>query len=129
MTAAVTTLRATLATALANAGVWTVVSYPDAMPIANSVVVDIADPYLTTSNGFPDSLGPLANFRVIGYVQALDNQGNLAAIETMAVAIWNKLQTSGLNIRSTEVKVGRFDGPSGELTAAEFSLSILTTWT
>ena len=39
MTVAVTTLRTTLATALENAGVWQVFSYPPASPIANSVIV------------------------------------------------------------------------------------------
>ena len=128
MTAALTTLRSTLATSLANTGVWSVVSFPAPTPVADSVVIEPADPYLTISNGVQDLLGPLAHFRVVGYVPSLDNQGSLAAVETMLVAIWNKLAASSLSIRSADVKVGVFSGQSGELTAAEFNLSILTTW-
>ena len=62
------------------------------------------------------------------YVAALDNQASLAAIETMIVAVWTKLANSSLSIRAGQVSVGSFSGQSGELTAAEISLAILTTW-
>ena len=45
MPAAVTTLRGTLATALTNAGVWSIFSFPPATLIANSVVITPSDPY------------------------------------------------------------------------------------
>ena len=128
MTAAVTTLRSTLATALTNTGVWSIVAFSPQTPIADSVTIDADDPYLTVSNGVPDLLGPLAHFKVRMYVAALDNQGSLAAIETMIVAVWQKLAASSLSIRAAEVNVGLFSGQSGELTAGEISLSILTSW-
>lgn len=128
MTTAVTTLRSTLATALANAGIWSVFAFSPATPIADSVTIDADDPYLTISNGVPDLLGPLAHFKVRMYVPALDNQGSLGAIETMIVAVWNKLASSGLSIRSASVNVGSFSGQSGELTAGEISIAILTSW-
>lgn len=128
MTAAVTTLRSTLATALTNAGVWSIFAFSPATPIADSVTVDADDPYLTASNGVQDLLGPLAHFKIRMYVPALDNQGSLGAIETMIVAVWNKLATSGLSIRSASVNVGSFSGQSGELTAGEISIAILTSW-
>ena len=46
MTVAVTTLRSTLATALENAGVWQVFSFPPASPIANSVIINWDSPML-----------------------------------------------------------------------------------
>ena len=128
MTAAVTTLRSTLATALTNAGVWSIFAFSPATPIADSVTVDADDPYLTVSNGVQDLLGPLAHFKIRMYVPALDNQGSLGAIETMIVAVWNKLASSGLSIRSASVNVGSFSGQSGELTAGEISIAILTSW-
>ena len=128
MTAAVTTLRSTLATALTNTGVWSIVAFSPQTPIADSVTIDADDPYLTVSNGVPDLLGPLAHFKVRMYVAALDNQGSLAATETMIVAVWQKLAASSLSIRAAEVNVGLFSGQSGELTAGEISLSILTSW-
>ena len=129
MTAALTTLRGTLATALTNAGVWSIASWPVPTPIADLVVVDADDPYLTVSNGVPDLLGPLAHFKIRGYVAALDNQGSLTAIETMIIAIWGKLAASALTIQSDKtVRLGSFTSPSGELTVCEFPIAILTTW-
>ena len=98
------------------------------MPVADSVVIDVDTPYVVASNGVQDLLGPLANFKIICYVPSLDNAGNLQGVETMMVAVWNKLATSGISIRAQSISLGHFAGPSGELTAAEISLSILTTW-
>jgi hypothetical protein len=45
-TAAITTLRSTIAAALANDSVWSTFSFPPSTIVANSVVVAPADPYL-----------------------------------------------------------------------------------
>ena len=61
MPAAITTLRGTLATDLANAGVWSTFAYPPATLLANSVVVTPGDPYIVPSNNDYTSIAPLAN--------------------------------------------------------------------
>ena len=129
MTAALTTLRSTLATALTNDGVWSVFSYPPASPIANSVIIQPDDPYIEPQNNQYNSISPMANFKITTIVPMFDNQGNLADIETFIVAVFNKLATSGLNI-----KVGTLSAPTvlpvdaGQMLASELSISILTTW-
>lgn len=129
MTAALTTLRSTLATALTNDGVWSVFAYPPASPIANSVIIQPDDPYLEPSNNQYNSISPMANFKITSIVPMFDNQGNLADIETFMVAVFNKLSGSGLSI-----KVGTLSAPTvlpvdaGQMLASELSISILTTW-
>ncbi len=129
MTAALTTLRSTLATALTNDGVWSVFAYPPASPIANSVIVQPDDPYLEPSNNQYNSISPMANFKITAIVPMFDNQGNLADIETFMVAVFNKLSASSLSIR-----VGTLSAPTvlpvdaGQMLASELSISILTTW-
>ena len=128
MAAAITTLRATLATDLTNIGVWNIFSFPPSVIIANSVIIIPADPYLTPSNN-THNVAPLANFRILMTIPALDNQGNLNGIETMLVAVFNKLMASTL-----VMNVGTVSAPSvltaasGDLLTSDISISILTTW-
>jgi len=128
MAAAITTLRATLATDLTNTGVWNIFSFPPSVIIANSVIIIPADPYLTPSNN-THNVAPLANFRILMTIPALDNQGNLNGIETMLVAVFNKLMASTL-----VMNVGTVSAPSvltaasGDLLTSDISISILTTW-
>ena len=96
MPAAITTLRGTLATALANAGVWSTFAYPPATILANSVVITPSDPYIVPSNNDYTSIAPLANFKVMITAPAFDNQGNLAGIEDFIVAVVTKLNASSL---------------------------------
>lgn len=129
MPTAITDLRASLAAALANAGVWSTFSFPPANILANSVVVVPADPYLTPSNNTFASISPLANFKIMLTTPLFDNQGNLSQIETMAVAVFNKLAASSL-----VMNVGSMSAPtvlnaaSGDLLTCEISVSTLTTW-
>jgi len=129
MPTAITDLRASLAAALANAGVWSTFSFPPANILANSVVVVPADPYLTPSNNTFASISPLANFKIMLTTALFDNQGNLSQIETMAVAVFNKLAASSL-----VMNVGSMSAPtvlnaaSGDLLTCEISVSTLTTW-
>jgi len=129
MPTAITDLRASLAAALANAGVWGTFSFPPATILANSVVVVPADPYLTPSNNTFASISPLANFKIMLTTPLFDNQGNLSQIETMAVAVFNKLAASSL-----VMNVGSMSAPtvlnaaSGDLLTCEISVSTLTTW-
>lgn len=129
MPAPITTLRATVATALANPNVWNTYSFPPPTITANSVIVAPADPYLTPSNNTYNSISPLANLKIIMTVPMLDNQGNLNGIETTAVAVFNKLAASNI-----VMNIGSMSAPtvltvqSGDLLTADFNISILTSW-
>ena len=129
MPAPITTLRASLATALANINVWNTYSFPPATITANSVIVAPADNYITPSNNTNVAISPIANLRIILTCPMLDNQGNLAGIETMACAVFKKLTTSNI-----VMNVGSMSAPtvlsvqSGDLLTASFDISILTSW-
>jgi hypothetical protein len=129
MPAPITTLRASLATALANANVWNTYSFPPPTITANSVIVAPADNYITPSNNTYATIAPLANFKIIMTVPMFDNKGNLQGIEELAVAVFNKLAAS-----SIVMNVGSLSAPSvldvqsGSLLTASFDISILTSW-
>ena len=129
MTAAITTLRATLAAALDNPNVWNTYSFPPATITANSVIVAPADNYITPSNNSYAAISPLANFKIIMTVPMFDNQGNLQGIETLAVAVFNKLAASSIHLN-----IGAMSAPSvlevqsGSLLTADFTISVLTKW-
>ena len=128
-TPALTTLRSTIAAVLDNPGVWSTFNFPPATILANSVVLIPQDPYLTPSNNSQNSIGPLANFKIMMTIPALDNQGSLQSIESTIVAVWNKLCNSALVIR-----IGTVSGPSilsaasGDLLTSDINISLLTTW-
>ena len=130
MTVAVTTLRSTLATALENAGVWQVFSYPPATPIANSVIVQPDDPYIEPSNNIYSTVAPKVNFKLVMIVPMFDNQGNLNGIEDLVVGVFNKLAES----TTLKISVGSISAPSvlsgvaGEMLTSEMSVSIMTSW-
>jgi hypothetical protein len=127
--AAITTLRGTLATALTNAGVWSVFSFPPATLLANSVVVTPSDPYLVPSNNTQITLAPLANFRILMAVPALDNQGNLKGMEDFIVAVVTKLAASSLVMNISSVSAPAItSAASGDLLTSEITVSILTSW-
>jgi len=129
MPAAITTLRSTLATDLTNTGVWNTFSFPPATLIPNSVVVTVGDPYLVPSNNDYTSIAPLANFKIVICVPALDNQGNLAGIENFIVAVVNKLNASSLVLNISSVSAPAISSvASGDLLTAEITVSILTSW-
>ena len=129
MPAAITTLRASLATALANANVWNTYSFPPPTITANSVIVAPSDPYITPSNNTYAAISPLANLKIIMTVPMFDNQGNLNGIETLAVAVFNKLAASNI-----VMNIGSMSAPSvlsvqsGDLLTASFDISVLTSW-
>jgi hypothetical protein len=129
MTAPITTLRATVAAALANNNVWNTYSFPPPTITANSVIVVPDDPYITPSNNTYATISPMANLKIIMTVPMLDNHGNLNGIETMAVAVFNKLATSNIvmNIGSMSAPTV-LDVQSGTLLTADFRISILTSW-
>ena len=129
MPAAITTLRGTLATDLANAGVWSPFAYPPATLLVNSVVITPSDPYIVPSNNDQTGLAPLANFKVLITAPAFDNQGNLAGIEDFIVAVVNKLAASSLVLNISSVSAPAItNAASGDLLTSEITVSILTSW-
>jgi hypothetical protein len=128
MTVAVTTLRSTIATALSNPTVWQVFSFPPASPLANSVCVEVDDPYIVPSNNQHITIAPLANFRIKLYLPLLDNQGSLASMEDFIVAVFTKLAASTLNYNIGSVSGVSVDTTAGDLLTTEIRVSILTSW-
>jgi len=61
---AITTLRSSIASALADNTKYSVFAFPPATPIANSVIVTPADPYIVPSNNDYTSIAPMANFTI-----------------------------------------------------------------
>ena len=129
MPAAITTLRASLAAALANANVWNTYSFPPPTITANSVIVAPNDPYITPTNNTNAGISPMANFKIIMTVPMYDNQGNLQGIETTAVAVFNKLAASSIVMNVAAMSAPSvLDVPSGSLLTASFDVQILTSW-
>jgi hypothetical protein len=129
MPAPITTLRASLAAALANANVWNTYSFPPATITANSVIVSPADPYITPTNNDYANISPMASFRIICNVPLYDNQGNLQGIESMVCAVFQKLAASPI-----VMNIGAVSAPSvltvqsGDLLTTDITISILTEW-
>lgn len=129
MTVAITTLRTTIATALVDDTRYSVFAFPPATPIANSVIVSPADPYITPNNNSYNTISPMANFNIVMLVPLLDNEGNLNGIEDMVVAVFGKLSAS-----SIVYKVGDVTAPSvlsavsGDLLTCSMQVSVLTSW-
>ena len=127
--AAISTLRGTLATALANAGVWSTFSFPPETLLANSVVVTPGDPYIVPNNNSQTGIAPLANFRILMTKPAFDNQGSLIGIEDFIVAVVTKLEASSLVYNISSVSAPAItNAASGDLITSEITVSILTSW-
>jgi len=126
---AITTLRNTIATALTDNSKYSVFSFPPATPIANSVIVTPADPYISPSNNTYSTISPMANFKISILVPLLDNEGNLAGIETDIVRVFQLLAAS-----SIVFNVGSISAPSvlsiasGDLLTCDIAISTLTEW-
>lgn len=129
MTAAITTLRSTIATALTNDGIWSVFSYPPATPLANSIVVGTADPYLTTNDNSNLTISPTAHFKISLFVPMFDNQGNLQTIEEFMIAVYQKLANSGLVFNAPAFSAPQvLSLASGDLLNVDLNFDILTSW-
>jgi hypothetical protein len=129
MPAAITTLRSTIAAALANNSVWSTFSFPPSTIVANSVVVAPADNYITPSNNSYASIAPLANFKIIMTVPMFSNEGNLQGIEDTIVAVFNKLAASSIVFNVTAVTAPSvLSLPSGDLLTSDLQISVLTSW-
>jgi hypothetical protein len=127
--AAISTLRASIASALADNTLYQVFSYPPATPIANSIIVTPADPYIEPTNNDRTSVAPMANFRLTILTPMLDNEGNLLGIENDVVRVFQLLDAS-----SIVFNVGSVSAPSvlsiasGDLLTCDIAISTLTEW-
>ena len=129
MTVPITTLRSTVATALANPTQWQVFDHVPATLLPNSVYVSWDDPMLEPSNNQYNTVGQTANFKITMTVPLFDNLGNLNGIETMLVGVFNTLAASSLSVR-----VGNISTPSvlsagsAEMLVSEMSIALITSW-
>jgi hypothetical protein len=131
MTAALTTLRSTIAAALENPNVWQTFSFPPPTILANSVIVAPSDPYIVPANGHFNQVAirPQANFKIVMTIPALDNQGSLQSIEETMIAVFNKLANSAIVFSVTTISAPTIMSlASGDLLTSELSITVLTTW-
>ena len=127
--AAISTLREGLALALVDNTKWSVFSFPPATPIANSVIISPADPYISPSNNSYNTIAPMASFVVSIMVPLLDNEGNLNGIEDNIVRVFNLLAASSYTYNVTEVSAPAvLSAVSGDLLTCNLNVSILTEW-
>lgn len=127
--AAISTLRAGLASALTDNSLYSVFAFPPATPIANSVIISPADPYISPSNGWHSTISPMANFTISIMVPLLDNEGNLNGIETDVVRVFNLLAASSYTYNVTDVSAPAvLNAVSGDLLTCNINVSILTNW-
>jgi hypothetical protein len=129
MTAAITTLRTTIATALVDNTKYSTFAFPPSTPIANSVTVNPSDPYIVPNNNARNNISPMANFDLHIFLPLLDNEGNLNGIEETVVAVFNKLAASSLTYNIGSVSAPSVvNAVSGDLLSCTVQLSILTSW-
>ena len=127
--AAISTLRAGIASALVDNTKYSVFAFPPATPIANSVIIAPADPYITPSNGWRNTIAPMAHFTISVMVPLLDNEGNLNGIEDNIVRVFNKLAASSYTYNVTEVSAPAvLNAVSGDLLTCNINISVLTSW-
>ena len=87
------------------------------------------DPYITPNNNTYTTISPMANFKISILVPLLDNEGNLAGIETDIVKVFQLLAAS-----SIVFNVGSISAPSvlsiasGDLLTCDIAISTLTEW-
>jgi hypothetical protein len=126
---AITTLRSTIAAALTDNTKYSVYAFPPATPVANSLILTPADPYIVPTNNDRTSVAPMAMFRLQILVPMLDNAGNLAGMEDDIVRVFQLLDAS-----SIVFNVGSVSAPSimsiesGNLLTCDIAISTLTEW-
>ena len=126
---AITTLRASIASALTDNSKYSVFSFPPATPIANSVIITPADPYITPTNNDYTSINPMANFKISILVPLLDNEGNLAGIEADVVRVFQLLEASSIVFNVGTISAPSvLSVPSGDLLTCDIAISTLTEW-
>ena len=81
------------------------------------------------SNNTQIQINPRANFKITCLIPALDNQGNLAGIESTVTAVFTLLANSGITMVANQVSAPTILSlPNLDLLAADISITILTSW-
>ena len=126
---AITTLRTSIASALTDNSLYSVFSFPPATPIANSIIVTPADPYIVPTNNDYTAIAPMANFTISILVPLLDNQGNLAGIEADVVRVFALLESSSIVFNVSSVSAPSvLTIATGDLLTCDIAISTLTEW-
>ena len=126
---AITTLRGTLATALASASTWQVFSFPPATVLANSCIISPDDPYIVPSNDGYITVAPLVNFKITLIKPLFDNRGNLNGMEDYILELFSKLAASTVKYTIGEVSSPAvMNASSGDFLACDVRVSILSSW-
>jgi hypothetical protein len=129
MPAAITTLRSTLATALANVGVWTVFNHVPEIPLSNSLVIANDDPFILVNSNVKTAIAPTVRFKLFLLVPVMDNLGSQTKLEDYYLAVMTKLAASGLTINITSFSAPAIlETPSGNLLQSEAGLEIISEW-
>lgn len=127
--AAISTLRASIAAALVDNSLYQVFSYPPATPIANSIIITPADPYIEPTNNDRITIAPMANFKLTILVPMLDNEGNLLGIENDIVRVFQLLDASSIVFNVGSVSAPSvLSIPQGDLLTVDVAISTLTEW-
>lgn len=125
---AITTLRGTLATALASSQ-WSVLSFPPATVGVNQCIISPDDPYITPSNDAYTTVAPMVHFRITLTKPLFDNRGNLNGMEDAVLELFTKLAASSVKYTIGEVSqpaVMNING--GEVLSCDVKVSILSSW-
>jgi hypothetical protein len=129
MTVPITTLRTTLATALADNTKYQVFAFPPSVVLANSVIVSPDAEYIVPSNNQHITISPMANFKIVITTMLYDNEGNLNGIEDFVCSVFAKLAASSLTYNVSAISAPSIlNAASGDLLSCEMSVSILTSW-
>ena len=129
MPVAITTLRSTLATALANVGVWSVFDRIPEIPLANSLVIANDDPYILVNSNVKTAIAPTVRYKLFLLVPLMSNQGNQTKLEDFYLAVMQKLAASNLTINITSFSAPAIlETPSGNLLQSEAGLEIISSW-
>jgi hypothetical protein len=120
------TLRTTLAASIANPSMWSTYSFPPAQVTANSVSITPDDSYVEIINN-NTALSCKVRFVLECAVPLFDNQGNLAGIEDLILALVPLINHTGYTI--SNVSQPRIMAlPSGDLLTCSIRIETLTSW-
>lgn len=119
-------LRNTLAAQLTNNVAWSTFAYPPAVPQPLSVVIEPADPYATGTN-YNQNLSTMLRFNVRMYVQLMDNQAALEAIEDMAQQVRIRILDATQNCGDLSAPTV-YTSETGDLLTAFFPVQLLAEW-
>lgn len=129
MPAAITTLRATLAAALTNPGLYSVFDRIPEIPLANSIVIANDDPYILVNSNIKTAIAPTVRYKLFLLVPLMSNQGNQTKLEDFYLAVMQKLAASNLTINITSFSAPAIlETPAGNLLQSEAGLEIISSW-